>query len=123
MGVEKLMKESLLQKTMDNITVVMVTFSGFEKANFSNETDEVKKSELDTSYQSLHKSFVSSSGIKYGEKYNNTYSTPLGSKSFVLNNSDRQHSTTKKFDTSASLDLNGLSPLERFQKSYKRNNL
>ena len=43
-GVEYLMKQALLKKTLDNITVVMVTLSGFQKAfdsrNDSNSVDD-----------------------------------------------------------------------------------
>ena len=39
-AVEKVMRESLIQRSFDNVTVVMVSFTGFERANFAVDSSE-----------------------------------------------------------------------------------
>ena len=106
-GVERLMKESLIQKTLDNITVVMVAFSGFEKMHSASNNDayeDVRENRRDaeSAGHSMHKPTLSASGLHSPDRLLNSYYSPLGNRSFVSNHNhsnDRTvfSSTAKKY--------------------------
>ena len=117
-GVERLMKESLIQKTLDNITVVMVAFSGFEKMHSNSGQDayeEVRENnrrgEPESAGHPMHKPTLSATGLNSPERLLSSYYSPLGNRSFTSthhNNGDRTifSSTAKKYQmlTNNSMD-------------------
>jgi len=118
-GVERLMKESLIQKTLDNITVVMVAFSGFEKMHSNSDAHEDarehRREAESAGGHSMHKPTLSATGLNSPERLLNSYYSPLGNRSFTSNhhhnNNDRTifSSTAKKYQmlTGNSMDYGG----------------
>jgi len=130
-GVERLMKESLIQKTLDNITVVMVAFSGFEKMHSSSGQDayeearENRRGEVESAGHPMHKPTLSATGLNSPERLLNSYYSPLGNRSFTAShhNNDRTifSSTAKKYQmlTNNSMDY---SHTNSFDKSNEYSN-
>jgi len=85
-AVETLMKESLIQKTMDNITVVMVSFAGFERASFGAESPQ---EELHSS-QLLQKSMLNNSSLNHSDKSAYSPYTPPMTQKNALTSYERQ---------------------------------
>lgn len=111
-AVEKLMKDSLIKKTMDNITVVMVTFEGFEKKIFPAPGEELNL-EAEKVYQPLQRSLLANSSH---------YNTP-SQKSFLNTSNERQtfaSSVGRKYENpfSSSFDYTVSSQLEKQWRGY-----
>jgi len=112
-SVERLMKETLIKKSMDNITVVMIAFSGFERMNSPGNYEENRKPDLDYSPQSAqHKTALSASLLNPSDRLINSQYTPLGNRAFTTIGNDRQlfSATAKRYDAlTNSMDYSGIS--------------
>lgn len=101
-AVERLMKESLIQRTLDNITVVMVSFSGFERANFVTDTsEELRKSGFETITPLLQKSLLNNSlntqlNTQSEKPLDSPYTPTATQKSFLSNDNNRSMQSSSK---------------------------
>lgn len=108
------MKESLIQKTLDNITVVMVSFSGFERSNFNAE-----RPELEYTSQTLSKTGFNGSALNQVDRTMGGSYTPLTGKSYLNSGNERILSATKKYDNVGnSTDYSGASSFSRSNGSF-----
>jgi len=115
-SVERLMKESLIKKSMDNITVVMIAFSGFERMISPGNFEENRKPDYDYTPQSTHKTAFSASVLNPAERLLNSHYTPLGNRTFTTIGNDRQlfSATAKRYDAlTNSMDYSSKGPYWR----------
>ena len=124
-AVERIMKESLIKKSLDNVTVVMVSFSGFERANANFEPpQEVLKPEVEEKLHHPQKPLTNSFSLSPSDKMQGSYYTPSSSiKSYLSHHNDRQvYSATGKRYDSVGHEYNTSSPLLKQKMSFWRMN-
>jgi hypothetical protein len=55
MGVEYILKNSLLRRTLDNVTVVLIAFSNFKHAAFGKSDKSSRPTETETKFENEEK--------------------------------------------------------------------